>query len=87
MCNAAWQLKIDRIIRFYVHLCACAISPQIQAICACGVQKIRTLVPSCKAHSLPQLRVPRIKVHNTGIVSTRKRVPYPPFPWDGGLHS
>lgn len=80
MCRAARQLKIHRIIKFYVHVqCCTAISPQIQAICACGVQKIRTVVPPHKVHSLPQPRVPRIKADNTGIMSTMKRVPQPPL--------
>lgn len=55
MCSAAWQLKIHRIMRFYVHMqCCTAISPQIQDICACGVQKIRTAVQPRKVHFLPQ---------------------------------
>lgn len=62
MCSAAWQLKIHRIIRFYVNVQRCtAISPQIQAIRACRVQKIRIVVTPCKVHSLSQPRVPRIK--------------------------
>lgn len=42
-------------------------------------KKIRTVVPPHKVHSLPQPRVPRIKVDNTGIMSTMKRVPQPPL--------